>query len=72
MHSIRPRIVPGIIEFVFGDLAASPRRAGKPLQRELAGTYSARRGPYRVLYNIENEPPQVVILHIDHRADVYR
>ncbi|MET4782916.1 type II toxin-antitoxin system RelE/ParE family toxin [Glaciihabitans sp. UYNi722] len=72
MHSIPPRIVSAIIEFTFGDLAGSPRRVGKPLERELAGTYSARRGPYRVLYNIDDEPPQVVILHIDHRADVYR
>jgi mRNA interferase RelE/StbE len=72
MHGIPPRIVPAIIEFIYGDLAVSPRRVGKPLERELAGTFSARRGPYRVLYAIDDELAQVVILHIDHRADVYR
>lgn len=72
MLGISPRIIPAIIEFIYGDLAASPRRVGKPLERELAGTFSARRGPYRILYAVNDEHAQVVILHIDHRADVYR
>jgi mRNA interferase RelE/StbE len=72
MHGIPPRIVPAIIEFIYGDLAVSPRRVGKPLERDLAGTFSARRGPYRILYDVDDELAQVVILHIDHRADVYR
>lgn len=72
MHGIPPRIVPAIIEFIYGDLAASPRRLGKPLERELARSFSARRGPYRVLYDVDDELARVVILHIDHRADVYR
>jgi mRNA interferase RelE/StbE len=72
MHGIPPRIVPAIIEFIYGDLAVSPRRVGKPLERDLAGTFSARRGPYRILYDVNDELAQVVILHIDHRADVYR
>jgi mRNA interferase RelE/StbE len=72
MHGIPPRIVPAIIEFIYGDLAGSPRRVGKPLERELAGTFSARRGPYRILYDVNDELAQVVILHIDHRADIYR
>lgn len=69
---IPPRIVPAIIEFIYGDLAASPRRVGKPLERDLAGTYSARRGPYRILFEIEQDDEAVQILRIDHRADVYR
>lgn len=72
MHGIPPRIVPAIIEFIYGDLALSPRRVGKPLERDLAGTFSARRGPYRILYDVNDELAQVVVLHIDHRADVYR
>ena len=28
---------------------------GKPLERELAGSYSARRGSYRILYDIDEE-----------------
>ena len=57
LQRIPPRIVPAIIEFVFGDLAKTPRRVGKPLRGELEGSYSARRGPYRVLYKI-NDPAE--------------
>lgn len=70
---IPPRIAPAIVEFAFGDLASEPARVGKPLQRELAGTFSARRGPYRVLYEIDEARKRVVILRVDHRrGDVYR
>ena len=69
---IPPRIVPAIIEFMFGDLARAPRRVGKPLRRELEGSFSARRGTYRVLYRIDEEAHRVDVLRIDHRSDVYR
>ncbi len=72
MQNIPPRIVPAIVAFVYGDLAESPRRVGKPLERELAGSFSARRGPYRVLYDILDDQARVIILRVDHRADVYR
>jgi mRNA-degrading endonuclease RelE of RelBE toxin-antitoxin system len=64
------RIVPAIVEFVYGDLARDPKRVGKPLERELKGLWSARRGPYRVLYELDEA--QLVIIHVDHRADIYR
>ena len=72
VSGIPPRIVPAIVEFVFGDLAANPRRVGKPLERELAGTFSARRGPYRILYETDAAAEEVQILRVDHRSDVYR
>lgn len=72
LRHIPPRIVPAIVEFAYGDLAREPRRVGKPLERELAGTFSARRGPYRLLYRVDDEAARVYILRIDHRADVYR
>ncbi|NYE96213.1 mRNA-degrading endonuclease RelE of RelBE toxin-antitoxin system [Psychromicrobium silvestre] len=72
LRKVPPRIVPAIIEFVYGDLARNPQRVGKPLERELAGFHSARRGPYRVIYSINNEKVTVELLRIDHRADVYR
>ena len=56
LQRIPPRIVHAIVEFVFGDLAAFPRRVGKPLQRELEGLFGARRGPYRILYSIDDGP----------------
>jgi mRNA-degrading endonuclease RelE of RelBE toxin-antitoxin system len=72
LESIPPRVVPAIIEFAFGDLARQPHRVGKPLERELAGLFGARRGPYRVLYRIDDETQRVYVVHIDQRRDVYR
>jgi mRNA interferase RelE/StbE len=72
LHRIPPRILPAIIELAYGELAREPRRVGKPLQRELSGTFSARRGPYRLLYRIDDEAGRVYVLRVDHRADVYR
>jgi mRNA-degrading endonuclease RelE of RelBE toxin-antitoxin system len=72
MTSVPERVIPAILEFVYGDLSVSPRRVGRPLERELAGSYSARRGSYRILYDIDDEKNQVSILRVAHRADVYR
>jgi mRNA-degrading endonuclease RelE of RelBE toxin-antitoxin system len=72
LQRIPPRIIPAIIEFVFGDLAAAPQRVGKPLVRDLSGAFSARRGPYRVLYRIDEDAKHVTLLRVAHRADVYR
>jgi mRNA interferase RelE/StbE len=66
------RVAAAIAELLTGDLLAAPRRVGKPLRRELAGIWSARRGAYRVLYEIDDEKKRVVVLRIDHRADIYR
>jgi mRNA-degrading endonuclease RelE of RelBE toxin-antitoxin system len=71
LRGVSPRIVPAIIEFVYGDLARQPRRVGKPLQRELEGLWGARRGPYRIIYEIHDDRLVVLVIHVDHRADVY-
>lgn len=72
LRGIPPRIVPAIIEFAYGDLARRPRVVGKPLQRELEGLWGARRGPYRIIYEILDDRLLVLVIHVDHRADVYR
>ena len=72
LQRIPPRVVHALVEFVFGDLASFPRRVGTPLQRELEGLFGARRGPYRILYSIDDVANRVEILRIDHRTDVYR
>ncbi|MGJ3510124.1 type II toxin-antitoxin system RelE family toxin [Enemella sp. A6] len=72
LRGVPPRIVPAIIEFAYGDLARSPRRVGKPLQRDLEGLWGARRGPYRLIYEIFDERLVVLVIHVAHRADVYR
>ena len=66
------RVAPAIVEFMLGPLCENPHRVGHPLQRELAGLWSARRGAYCVIYEIDDERHAVVVLRVDHRADVYR
>ncbi len=66
------RVAPAIVEFTLGPLTENPHRVGHPLQRELTGLWSARRGAYRIIYDIDDDQHQVTVLRIDHRADVYR
>jgi mRNA-degrading endonuclease RelE of RelBE toxin-antitoxin system len=52
-------------------IAANPRRLGKPLKFQLEGRWVARRGPYRVVYSLDEEADIVTVLAVAHRADVY-
>jgi mRNA-degrading endonuclease RelE of RelBE toxin-antitoxin system len=45
---------------------------GKPLRFELEGLWSARRGPYRVIYEIDDATRTITVVAVGHRADVYR
>lgn len=53
-------------------ITGNPHRLGKPLRFELEGRWSARRGPYRIVYAIDDETRTVTVLAVGHRADVYR
>jgi len=66
------RVAAAVVEFMVGPLCENPRRVGHPLQRELAGLWSARRGAYRVVYEIDERANLVTVLYVDHRSDVYR
>ncbi len=66
------RVAAAVVEFMLGPLCENPRRVGHPLQRELAGLWSARRGAYRVVYEIDDDQSVVTVLRIEHRSDVYR
>lgn len=59
-------------EFVDGPLRANPRRVGAALRAPFAGLWSARRGEYRVRYDIDDERRLVRVLSIKHRRDAYR
>jgi mRNA interferase RelE/StbE len=59
-------------EFIRGPLADSPYRVGKPLRGQLDGRHSARRGEYRVVYQVFDDRIVVRVIHIAHRRDVYR
>jgi mRNA interferase RelE/StbE len=65
-------VAAAVIEFITGSLITAPRRVGKPLRRELAGLYAARRGTFRVLYRIDDAEHLVSVVRVEHRADAYR
>jgi mRNA-degrading endonuclease RelE of RelBE toxin-antitoxin system len=65
-------VATAVLNFITGDLLDEPRRVGKPLGQELAGTFAARRGEYRVVYEIDDDARAVTVLDVDHRRDVYR
>lgn len=60
------------IDFLTVTLVRQPRRVEKPLHGELAGIWSARRGTYRVLYRLDEDAREVIVVRIEHRRDVYR
>ena len=53
-------------------IAENPNRLGKPLMFEHEGRRSARRGPYRIIYELLEDEHLVRVLAIGHRRDVYR
>jgi mRNA-degrading endonuclease RelE of RelBE toxin-antitoxin system len=66
------KVATAVVEFLYGSLAASPHRVGKPLKLGLTGLHSARRGDYRVIYRIDDHDRRIDVVAIEHRSDVYR
>jgi mRNA interferase RelE/StbE len=66
------KVATAVVEFLYGSLAASPYRVGKPLKLGLEGLHSAQRGDYRVIYRVDDQQNQVTVVAIEHRSDVYR
>jgi mRNA interferase RelE/StbE len=60
------------IEFIYGGLAENPRRVGWALRFDLDGKHSARRGDFRIVYEIDDHRRVVTVLAIGHRSDLYR
>ncbi|GAC1354987.1 MAG: hypothetical protein NVSMB4_16320 [Acidimicrobiales bacterium] len=66
------QVAAAVLDLITGDLLAAPRRVGKPFRRELEGSWVARRGTFRVVYEIDDDNSEVVGLRVDHRNDIYR
>ena len=67
-----PISVAAAVVETLGAIAGNPRRLGKPLRFELEGHWSARRGPYRIVYRIDDDARTVLVVAVAHRADIYR
>ena len=61
-----------VLETIFGSIAENPQRAGKLLRGELEGLHSARRGEFRVIYEIDEDARIVLVHRAQHRRRVYR
>jgi mRNA-degrading endonuclease RelE of RelBE toxin-antitoxin system len=72
IDKLPPRLIPAVVEFIYGPLARDPRRVGKPLRADLEGQWSARRGDYRVLYMLDERTQHIVVTKVGHRSQVYR
>jgi mRNA interferase RelE/StbE len=66
------KVATAAYEFLTTVLVDNPHRVGKQLLLpSYEGTWSARRGTYRVLYEIDDEQHMVTVTAVKHR-DVYR
>ncbi len=72
LDRLTPKIATAIVEFMVRPLTEAPRRVGHPLERELASLWSACRGAYRIVYELDEVERAVKVVRIDHRSDVYR
>lgn len=66
------KVATACIEFAYGALAANPYAVGHALRLELEGKHSARRGDFRVVYEIDEDARAVTVVAIGHRSDIYR
>ena len=59
-------------DFIVGPLLDNPQRVGKRLHPPLGDRHSARRGTYRVIYQIDETLGRVIVVAVVHRAEAYR
>ena len=62
--TVRARIIKGTKQ-----LRENPHKIGKPLKQ--SDFWSLKIGNYRVIYEIDQDKNQVIILYVGHRSNVY-
>jgi mRNA interferase RelE/StbE len=72
LRKLPEKVKAAVLETIFSSIAENPRRAGKPLRGELEGLYSARRGDFRIIYEIDQKNRIVLVHRAAHRGTVYR
>lgn len=60
-----------IIEKVTGYVASDPVAMGKPLKGVYKGLYRYRFGDWRIIYALDREAEEMIVLRIGHRRNVY-
>jgi mRNA interferase RelE/StbE len=71
-HQLSPSTAFAVWEFIAGPLAGNPQRVGKQLvSPPFQGDWSARRGHYRVRYQIDDEKHAIIVIDIADRSDIY-
>lgn len=71
LRQLPERYATAVIELLPA-IAENPRRLGKPLRFELEGRWTTRRGPYRIIYTLDETTRTISVTAVAHRADVYR
>jgi mRNA interferase RelE/StbE len=61
-----------VAEFSTAVLPDNPLRLSKTLTGQFEGLRSARRGDYRVIFELDESAHVILLLRVAHRAHVYR
>jgi mRNA interferase RelE/StbE len=72
LNRLPGKVRAAVLEAIFGSIAENLQRAGKPLRGELEEMYSARRGEFRVIYEIDEAAGVVLVHRAKHRRTAYR
>lgn len=71
LNALPPKILPVVLEFMYGPLAQNPHRVGKRLCAPYADEFAARRGTYRLRYTIDEDRVVVTVVRVARRAEIY-
>lgn len=59
-----------VLEFLNGALSHRPTTVGKPLRLDRVGEFTARRGTWRIIHELDHERHTIRVLAVGHRANV--
>ncbi len=72
LNNLPEKVRHAALESIFGPIAENPNRFGKPLVGDLESLWLARRGDYRIIYEIFKDDQIVLIHRVQHRRDAHR
>jgi len=72
LNGLPEKVRSAVLEAIFGTIAENPHRAGKPLRGELEGLRSARRGDFRIIFEIDESANVIVVHRATRRGSAYR